>query len=87
MGALRFLQSGVQSNWWGFGCPLHCGHTTWGTLIAFYLAGLISGWISLILVALWIFGASILRGQPVVEPTVVPSRLARYLHEPSRSRR
>ena len=56
LGAFRFLHSGVHSNWWGFGCPLHCGTPVWGTLAACFLGGLITGWFTAISLAIWIFG-------------------------------
>ena len=40
-GVIRILQSGVTSNWWGLGCPSHCGGASWGVIFSAFFA-----WIS-----------------------------------------
>ena len=40
---ISLLSSGISSNWWGFGCPLHCGSPLWGSLLAALLSGAILG--------------------------------------------
>lgn len=86
-GVIRILQSGVTSNWWGLGCPSHCGGASWGVIFSAFLLGFLTCLVILITLALWIFGLRL----PVPQaPQAVPqptSRLARYLDESARFRR
>ena len=83
-GVIRILQSGVTSNWWGLGCPSHCGGASWGVIFSAFLLGFLTCLVILITLALWIFGLRL----PVLQaPQAVPqptSRLARYLDESAR---
>ena len=40
---IRLLQLGVSTNWFGLGCPSHCGSPAWPSLILAYLLGLFCG--------------------------------------------
>ena len=48
--ALSFLQSGVNSNWFGLGCPQHCRGSDFGGLIAAFLLGFLLG----VVVVAWV---------------------------------
>ena len=37
---LELFRVGVATNWWGLGCPSHCGHSSFPALIFSFLAGL-----------------------------------------------
>ena len=81
-GVIKVFQLGVQSNWFGLACPLHCGSPTWGALLACYLLGFLSCLLLVVLVVAWAFG---FRWNFISSPASSTSglhRLARYLHEP-----
>ena len=87
-GTLRFLQLGVQSNWFGLACPSHCGSPAVGSLLAAFLFGFLS--------CLVVVGAIGLRclglpwpcfSPPVDPPSHGLARLSRYLHEPNTNSR
>ena len=40
--ALRIVQQGLTSNWWGLGCPAHCRGTDLGGLSASFLLGFVA---------------------------------------------
>ena len=37
---LDFVRFGVETNWWGLGCPLHCGSPSVTALLLSFLSGL-----------------------------------------------
>ncbi len=87
-GALRFLQLGVQSNWFGLACPSHCGSPSVGALLASYFGGVLT-----VIVLGLAFGLRLvgffwlpLAQSPEPQPAGL-ARLARYLHEPSNNTR
>ena len=91
---LDFLRLGVQTNWWGLGCPSHCGHPSFTSLAFSFLAG---SWIWLLpwiwcpvaswpgALALSFVGSSIpgTTSAPRASPGASPGlqRIQAYLHE------
>ena len=85
---LTFVQGGVVSNWYGLGCPLHCGYPAWPSLFASLLRGLILGFALATFLFLHCLG---FRVQSTTTPWTVSSspaatRLSRYLYEQPRHR-
>ena len=90
-GTLKFLQLGVQSNWFGLACPAHCGSPAAGSLLAAFLGGFLVCLVLVGAIGFRLIGFSLF---PVIHPSEPTStglaRLSRYLHEPtsqSRQRR
>ena len=87
-GALRFLQLGVQSNWFGLACPAHCGPPTFGALLAAFFAGVLSVIVLGLAFGLRLVGFFWLPSVHPSEPQPAGlARLARYLHEPANNPR
>ena len=88
--ALGLLQVGVQSNWWGLGCPSHCQ----GSLLVIVLC-LASGILLGVILTLGFFREALFAFPPR-EPQPIPQqappsparpadlRLRAYLHERQR---
>ena len=80
--ALRIVQQGLTTNWWGLGCPAHCRGSDLGGLSASFLLGFVAA------TGLWafLFARWILHPLPSSseQPAPVSSarlRLRGYLHE------
>lgn len=39
---LEFIRVGTSTNWFGLGCPAHCGAASWPAILPFYVLGLLS---------------------------------------------
>ena len=52
---IEFLQLGVNTNWFGLGCPLHCGGSSFPALALAFITGLTVGFSSCLLLAIYIF--------------------------------
>ena len=90
-GTLRFLQLGVQSNWFGLACPAHCGSPSPTSLLAAFLGGFLCCLLLVGACGLRLLGSSWPNLSPPSDPQSSGlARLSRYLHEPnsySRQRR
>ena len=79
---LGIIAQGIQSNWWGIGCPSHCFSSGLPALVAAYCLGLASG---LLLVAFFVLLHWLpphLLSPPVSTAPVDPSaRVRAYVHE------
>ncbi len=88
---LEFAQLGVSTNWFGLGCPIHCGQPSWFSLGLVFLLGLLLG--SLATVAIGAFLLLRLRhllsgpspfcsssSSPSRPPDLALDRLRGYLH-------
>ena len=84
-GVLRFLQSGVSTNWWGLACPSHCGASALPLVLAAFLCGFCSCLCLATFITLWTLGFSL---PSFATPSAAhPSaRLARYLNGSARAR-
>ena len=76
---LRFVQGGISSNWYGLACPSHCGSPVFGSLLASYLFGFLSGLGFVALLAFFILGYQL-------PPATLQTSLARSLHPPGFAR-
>ena len=81
LGVVRFLQAGIQTNWFGLACPHHCGPSSFSTVLAAFLAGVLCSLLCGLCLSLWIFGFNLpcatSQQSGVDSPAAV--RLARYL--------
>ena len=53
--ALEFIQLAVNSNWFGLGCPYHCGTSTLPSLFCAFILGLACGFLSCALLGIAVF--------------------------------
>ena len=79
------LAQALQTNWFGLGCPWHCGSFPLSAFLLAFITGWLAGVLSVLLCLLywpWIWACPQAVNPPV--PTRAPasnSRLAAYLHE------
>lgn len=87
---LEFARLGVATNWFGLGCPIHCGQPTWFTLGLTFLLGLSLGALATATTCIflflrlrhWTFGSSRSTSTtPAGHPSdLALDRLRGYLH-------
>ena len=83
---LDFIRWGFLTNWWGFGCPSHCGSPSASSLFLFLLLGYLSGFVSCLACCYFLLGFYFRsyhppRGSPASSgPEEHLARLRGYLH-------
>lgn len=83
---LEFVRLGIATNWWGIGCPSHCGSSSFPLVVFALLFGLSTGILLGLGLAFWILAlpSSVQPSSPE-HPTshllLRRSRLRAYLNE------
>ena len=91
-GALRIISlvaEGAKSNWWGIGCPSHCGGLSLPLGLSLTLIGFLLGSLCTIILLIWLGLLHLWTSSPPglatsSEPRPVSSRLQAYLNESNR---
>ena len=79
---VQFLVSGAATNWWGLGCPSHCGAPSLPLLFTVLLLGTCFGLLLAILLGAWLFFPSWTSASspPVASSDLPVARLRAYVH-------
>ena len=84
---VEFLRLGLATNFWGLGCPAHCGSPAWPTIFLSLIIGIILGFFLCLLCIYYLLGLGLVppatpsrpSSRPVIQ--LAASRLRGDLHE------